>query len=79
MRAATRVSASATMIGITALALVISIGFLLAKAAAQSDKYSKMLLTGAYGFRAIYFAEKTVKLARTVVGSTLMSVSCDRS
>jgi hypothetical protein len=29
------------------------------------------LLTGAYGFRAIYFAEKTVKLARTVVGSTL--------
>ena len=30
------------MIGITALVLVISIGFLVPKAAAQSDKYSKM-------------------------------------
>jgi hypothetical protein len=30
------------MIGIMALVLVISIGFLVPKAAAQSDKYSKM-------------------------------------
>jgi hypothetical protein len=33
------------MISITALVLVISIGFLVPKAAAQSDKYSKMLRT----------------------------------
>jgi hypothetical protein len=38
MKAATR----KTMIGITAFVLVISIGFLVQKAAAQSDKYSKM-------------------------------------
>ena len=38
MRAATR----ERMISITALVLVISIGFLVPKAAAQSDKYSKM-------------------------------------
>ncbi len=33
---------SVRMISITALVLVISIGFLMPKAAAQSDKYSKM-------------------------------------
>ena len=38
MRAATR----ERMISIMALVLVISIGFLVPKAAAQSDKYSKM-------------------------------------
>ena len=38
MRAATR----ETMISIMALVLVISIGFLVPKVAAQSDKYSKM-------------------------------------
>ena len=38
MRAATR----ERMISIVALMLVISIGFLVPKAAAQSDKYSKM-------------------------------------
>ena len=38
MRAATREST----ISITALVLVISTGFLVPKAAAQSDKYSKM-------------------------------------
>ena len=38
MRAATR----ERMISIMALVLVISVGFLMPKAAAQSDKYSKM-------------------------------------
>ena len=42
MRAATRESARERMIRITALVLVISIGFLVPKAAAQSDQYSKM-------------------------------------
>ena len=37
------------------------------------------VLTGAYGFPAIYFAEKTVKSACRVVGSTLMSVGCEVS
>jgi hypothetical protein len=37
------------------------------------------VLTGAYGFRAICFAEKVVKLGCRLVGSTLMSVSCDLS
>jgi hypothetical protein len=39
MRAATR---ERIMISITALVLVVSIGFLVPQAAAQSDKYSKM-------------------------------------
>jgi hypothetical protein len=43
MRAATRERMiSVRMISITALVLVISIGFLVPKAAAQPDKYSKM-------------------------------------
>jgi hypothetical protein len=42
MRAAARESTREIMISIMALVLVISIGFLLPKAAAQSDKYSKM-------------------------------------
>ena len=42
MRAATRESTRERMIRIMALVLVISIGFLVPKAAAQSDKYSKM-------------------------------------
>ncbi len=42
MRAPTRESTRERMISITALVLVISIGFLVAKAAAQSDKYSKV-------------------------------------
>ena len=42
MRAATRESTREIMIRIMALVLVISIGFLVPKAAAQSDKYSKM-------------------------------------
>ncbi len=42
MRAPTRKSTREGMISITALVLVISIGFLVSKAAAQSDKYSKM-------------------------------------
>ena len=42
MRAATRESTRERMISIMALVLVISIGFLVPKAAAQSDKYSKM-------------------------------------
>jgi hypothetical protein len=42
MRVATRESAKERMIGITALVLVISICFLVPKAAAQSDKYPKM-------------------------------------
>jgi|HubBroStandDraft_3_1064219.scaffolds.fasta_scaffold49633_3 hypothetical protein len=37
-----RVATRERKIGITALVLVISIGFLVAKAEAQSDKYSKM-------------------------------------
>ena len=44
MRTATkaRIMMTERMIQITALALVISIGFLVPKAAAQSDKYPKM-------------------------------------
>src|SRR6266481_7477908 len=42
MRAATRESARERMIRIMALVLMISIGFLVPKAAAQSDKYPKM-------------------------------------
>src|SRR2546427_12470878 len=42
MRAAMRESARERMIRIMALVLVISIGFLVPKAAAQSDKYPKM-------------------------------------
>jgi hypothetical protein len=42
MRAAARESTREIMISIMALVLVISIGFLLPKAAAQSDKYSNM-------------------------------------
>jgi hypothetical protein len=42
MRAPTRESTRERMIRIMALVLVISIGFLVPKAAAQSDKYSKM-------------------------------------
>ena len=42
MRAATRESRRERMTSITALLLVISIGFRVPKAAAQSDQYSKM-------------------------------------
>jgi len=42
MRAATRERIIRMRISITVLVLVISIGFLVPKAAAQSDKYSKM-------------------------------------
>lgn len=42
MKAATRESTREIMIRIMALVLVISIGFLVPKAAAQSDKYPKM-------------------------------------
>jgi hypothetical protein len=42
MRAPTRDSTRETMIRVAALVLVISSGFLVPKAAAQSDKYSKM-------------------------------------
>lgn len=42
MRAVTRVATRDRMISIMALVLVIGIGFIEPKAAAQSDKYSKM-------------------------------------
>jgi hypothetical protein len=42
MRAPMRESTRERMIGITALVLAIGIGFLVPKAAAPSDKYSKM-------------------------------------
>jgi hypothetical protein len=42
MRAATRESPRERMLRIMALLLVIGIGFLVPKSAAQSDKYSKM-------------------------------------
>ena len=46
---------------------------------ARAGEDPSSVLTGAYGFPAIYFAEKTVKSACRVVGSTLMSVGCEVS
>ena len=48
MRAATRESTRERMISIMALVLVIGIGFPVPKAAAQSDKYSKMTAVDQY-------------------------------
>jgi len=42
MRPSTRAATRERMISILALVLIIGIGFLAPKAAAQSDKYSKM-------------------------------------